>query len=66
MSNSRSVNSSSCDLHANLPHRKHSINLVELITLEVQLFFHARDVCIVQIGTVEVTSHGVSFRRFRS
>ena len=31
-----------------------SVNLIELISLEVQLFSHARDVCIIEVGPVEI------------
>jgi len=63
MSNLRSANTSSWHVGAeNLPYGKHSVDLIELISPEAQLFLHARDVCIVQIGAIEVTSRNVSFR----
>lgn len=47
MSNFRSGNDSSCNTGTNIPYSKHSVNLIELVSLEFQLFFHARDVCII-------------------
>ena len=45
-----------CDVAGHLPYGisdgEYRIDLIELISLEIELLSHARDVCIIEVGPV--------------
>ncbi len=49
----------------NLPDREAGVDLIQLVALEAEVLFHARDVCISKVGAVELRVGPCQFRTNR-
>ena len=48
----------------NIPNGEDGIDLVELVPSETQLFPHARNICVVEIGAIKIALHVIRYGSF--